>query len=131
MGSGSRVPVLFGPSLKLRGAPQGANSIGLFPGAIVALRGRNGGGGFFVVNEILSVSSIVVPTCYFTSFYPKLPAPGLSTEPPSHKAFSMAMACGPYTADADLEFKYFSALMEKLRSSPPSVLLLVCTLDHM
>ncbi|KAL5518536.1 POL12 [Sanghuangporus vaninii] len=108
MGSGSRVPLRFSSSLKLRGAPQGANSIGLFPGSIVALRGRNGGGGFFAVEEILS-----------------LPLPSPSTEPPNHKAFTMAMACGPYTTEVDLEYKYFNALMEKLRSSPPSVLLLL------
>ena len=55
MGFGARVPLRFSPTLKLRGTPQGVGSLGLFPGAIVALRGRNGGGGFFAVDEILGV----------------------------------------------------------------------------
>lgn len=55
-GSGARVPLRFSPTLKLRGTVQGAGAIGLFPGAIAALKGKNGGGGLFVVNEILGVS---------------------------------------------------------------------------
>lgn len=65
MGSGARVPLRFSPTLKIRGGPQGASSVGLFPGAIVALKGRNGGGGMFVVEEILAVrycseSSVII-----------------------------------------------------------------------
>jgi DNA polymerase alpha subunit B len=53
MGSGARVPLRFDPGLKIR---QGKDTVGLFPGAIMALRGRNGGGGWFSVTEVLSVS---------------------------------------------------------------------------
>lgn len=55
MGSGVRVPIRFAPETKLRGGIKGVGGISFFPGAIVALRGRNGGGGFFLVEEILSV----------------------------------------------------------------------------
>ena len=55
MGSGSRIPLRLSASIKLRSFQQGVNSVGLFPGAIVALRGRNGGGGFFLVDEVLNV----------------------------------------------------------------------------
>ena len=55
MGSGVRVPLRFLPDVKVRGGPQGQSSIGLFPGAIVALKGRNGGGGWFSVSEVMTV----------------------------------------------------------------------------
>lgn len=51
MGSGVRVPLRFGMPLKVHGS----NRVGFFPGMIVALRGRNGGGGWFLVSEVLSV----------------------------------------------------------------------------
>lgn len=54
MGSGVRVPIRFAPETKLRGT-KGVGGMSFFPGAIVALRGRNGGGGFFLVEELLSV----------------------------------------------------------------------------
>ena len=51
MGSGVRVPLRFNTSLKVHGGAR----VGFFPGAIVALRGRNGGGGWFSVSEVLPV----------------------------------------------------------------------------
>lgn len=52
-----RVPVRFEPSLKIRGGAKGAGGLGFFPGMMVALKGKNGGGGWFSVSEILIVSS--------------------------------------------------------------------------
>ena len=52
MGSGKRVPLRFDPKFKVQSTEGG---VGLFPGAIVALKGRNGGGGSFVVSEVLAV----------------------------------------------------------------------------
>ena len=57
MGSGVRVPLKFDTGVRVRGARKGTLGAGFFPGAIVALKGRNGGGGWFVVTEILSVSA--------------------------------------------------------------------------
>jgi DNA polymerase alpha subunit B len=57
MGSGIRVSLRFDPGVKIRGNAERTEGIGLFPGAIVALRGKNGGGGWFLVNEILAVRS--------------------------------------------------------------------------
>lgn len=57
MGSGSyRIALRFEPNLKLRGISEGSGSLSILPGAIVALKGKNGGGTCFVVNEILAVS---------------------------------------------------------------------------
>ena len=52
MGSGKRVPLRFDPKFRVQSTEGG---VGLFPGAIVALKGRNGGGGSFVVSEVLAV----------------------------------------------------------------------------
>jgi DNA polymerase alpha subunit B len=64
MGSGIRVPLRFDPSVKVRGGVKGAGGLGLFPGAIVAVRGKNGGAGWFLVSEILAVSFL----CTMLSF---------------------------------------------------------------
>jgi DNA polymerase alpha subunit B len=53
---GARVALRFAPDAKVRGAAPGAGGLGFFPGAIVALKGKNGGGGWFLVSEMLSVS---------------------------------------------------------------------------
>jgi hypothetical protein len=55
MGSGVRVPLKFIPNFKVRGGPKGQANICLFPGAIVALKGKNGGGGWFSVAEVMTV----------------------------------------------------------------------------
>jgi hypothetical protein len=54
-GSGARVPVRFAPDARIRGGAHGTGGLGLFPGEIVALRGRNGGGGWFQASELISV----------------------------------------------------------------------------
>jgi DNA polymerase alpha subunit B len=58
LGNGERVPLRFDWNLKIRGGAQGSGSTAFFPGAIAALRGKNGGGGYFQVAEILTVRSI-------------------------------------------------------------------------
>ncbi|KAJ3559477.1 hypothetical protein NM688_g320 [Phlebia brevispora] len=110
LGSGRRIPLKFDANVRVRGARKGVQGAGFFPGAIVALRGRNGGGGWFVVTEILS-----------------LPNPSSSPLPPGNtdRAFTMCAAAGPYTADADLQFKPWEAFLKKARSLKPSVVLLI------
>ncbi|KAF9219255.1 DNA polymerase alpha subunit B [Gyrodon lividus] len=109
-GSGVRVPIRLTPETKIRGGIKGLGGIGFFPGAIVALRGRNGGGGFFLVEEILTLPPI------------KAPSP-----PPSDAsaAFSMCIACGPFTLDSNLEYKPWANLLDTLQGTKPAVVLLV------
>jgi DNA polymerase alpha subunit B len=57
-GAGKRTPIMFAPDIKVRGAAQGVKGFGVYQGACVALKGRNGGGGDFVVGEVLMVSLI-------------------------------------------------------------------------
>ena len=59
MGSGARVPLKFDTNLKVVGGPVGQGGFGLFPGQIVALRGKNGSGASFLVTSVLSVRLIL------------------------------------------------------------------------
>ncbi|KAH0832189.1 DNA polymerase alpha/epsilon subunit B-domain-containing protein [Lanmaoa asiatica] len=110
MGSGVRVPIRFTPETKLRGGVRGVGGISFFPGAIVALRGRNGGGGFFLVEELLSLPPIKMP--------PSPPSDANAT-------FSMCIACGPFSLDSDLEYKPWASLLDNVKANKPTVILLV------
>ena len=55
--SGARVALRLDPSLKIRGGVRGSGGTRIYPGAIVALKGKNGGGGYFLATEILAVRS--------------------------------------------------------------------------
>lgn len=57
LGSGSRTELRFDSSCTSRGVAGGDGGAGLFPGALVGVRGRNVGGQFFNVTELLMVSS--------------------------------------------------------------------------
>ena len=54
-GSGTRVLLRFNPTLRIKGGVQGSVGLGVFPGAIVVLKGRNGAGEWFAVSEIWNV----------------------------------------------------------------------------
>ncbi|KAG0696384.1 DNA polymerase alpha subunit B [Suillus ampliporus] len=109
-GDGLRVPLQLAPDLKIRGGYKGLGGVGLFPGAVVALKGRNGGGGYFIASEILAM--------------PPMPA---SPAPPSNVAasFDVCIACGPFTPDADLDYKPWRTLISNLKASKPAVVLLL------
>jgi DNA polymerase alpha subunit B len=55
--AGTRGLIRFNTELKIRGARPGTSSVGFFPGAIAALKGRNATGDWFQVSEVLSVSN--------------------------------------------------------------------------
>lgn len=109
-GDGLRVPLQLAPGLKIRGGYKGLGGVGLFPGAVVALKGRNGGGGYFIASEILAI--------------PPMP---VSPAPPSNVAasFDMCIACGPFTPDANLDYKPWRTLISNLKASKPAVVLLL------
>ncbi|KAG5645477.1 hypothetical protein DXG03_006022 [Asterophora parasitica] len=116
--SGARVPLRFDPELTIRGGVQGVGSVSLYPGGIVALKGKNGGGGWFLVTEILSIPPLK-PT--LTS----LGLPNPKTDPGSDTLFSMCIASGPYTPDSDLSFKPWHALLKAIRNDKPTAVLLM------
>jgi len=111
MGSGARVPLRFDPHVRVRGGTKGAGGIGLFPGAIVALRGKNGAGGWFLVTEILAMPPMK----------PSL-VNGMKFEDSS---FSMYIASGPYTPDTDLKYKPWRNLLDNMMLTRPKVVLLI------
>jgi len=117
MGSGVRVPLRFVPNFKVRGGPKGQASVSMFLGAIVALKGKNGGGGWFLVNEVLSSPRLPPSTSNSND-------QGLKQEP-RETSFSMAIACGPFTQDSDLQYKPWSSLFKSLLSLRPGVVLLI------
>ncbi|KAI6005362.1 DNA polymerase alpha subunit B [Pisolithus marmoratus] len=110
MGSGVRMPIRLTSETKLRGSIKGTTGVSFFPGAIVALRGRNGGGGFFSVDDVLAFPLLRVPS-------------PLPSDPST--SFSMCIACGPFTADSDLHYKPWSQLFQNLKSAKPAVVLLI------
>ncbi|WWC66502.1 uncharacterized protein I206_100404 [Kwoniella pini CBS 10737] len=122
LGAGKRIALRFAPagSLKVRGGPPGVKGFGLFPGCLACVKGRNGGGGVFVVDEIL------------------LPAPSALAQSPSSELLdfqhgdklkgqpvSMITAAGPYTLEDDLTFAPLDALLEVAVRERPDVLLLL------
>ncbi|KAJ7695995.1 DNA polymerase alpha/epsilon subunit B-domain-containing protein [Mycena rosella] len=112
MGNGARVPLRFDWNLKIRGGAQGSGSTAFFPGAIAALRGKNGGGGYFQVSEIFTL--------------PPLLSSAPSAKPDAGDApFSVFIASGPYTPDADLGFRPWRTLITKINETKPAVVLLL------
>lgn len=57
IGGGKLVQLTFAPPgvLKVRGGAPGVRGFGVYPGAIVCVKGKNGGGDAFVVEEVLMV----------------------------------------------------------------------------
>jgi DNA polymerase alpha subunit B len=56
MGNGKRTPLRFAAQgVKVREGTPGVAGFGWFPGCLVGLKGRNGGGGAFEVEEVIMV----------------------------------------------------------------------------
>ncbi|KAA1479301.1 hypothetical protein DENSPDRAFT_742170, partial [Dentipellis sp. KUC8613] len=107
MGSGIRVPLKFEQTVKVRCGPKGQGGAGLFPGAIVALKGSNGGG-WFSASEVLTLPQSRTST---------------SNAAQSGNPFSMIIASGPYTSDADLQYAPWSASIRHKAHKPVVILL--------
>ena len=64
-GSGERVQLRFDPGIVIKSSDDeavttGEGGVGLFPGMIIGIKGRNAGGGYFNVSEILLVRTYPV-----------------------------------------------------------------------
>lgn len=62
--SGARVALHLDPALKIRGGVRGSGGVRIYPGAIVSLRGKNGGGGYFLATEFLAVKPFHLQLAY-------------------------------------------------------------------
>ncbi|KAJ7170303.1 DNA polymerase alpha/epsilon subunit B-domain-containing protein [Mycena crocata] len=114
LGRGARVPLQFDSNLKIHGGPKGSGSVAFFPGAVAALQGRNGGGGYFQVSEILTLPPLM-------PFEPSVQ----SEADNGTSAFSMFIVSGPYTPDQDLGFKPWRAILNKIKEAKPAAVLLL------
>lgn len=136
-GSGGRIPLVLDPTIKIKGGVKGVGGFGLFPGAIVAFRGKNGGGVYFLATEVLAVSFPPFFTCGIAhrcalQVPPLKPSPAADgiinpkLDPStSEKTATMFVACGPFTADADTSYRPWRALLHQIKAQKPDVLLLV------
>jgi len=108
MGAGLRVP------LKIDALP----SYQFFPGQIVAVRGRNASGLYFSVSEILPIPHLHMPVSSPVSI------DGIN-ERLGEQPLNVIFACGPYTADDNLDFEPLQALCEKAANDMADAVVLI------
>lgn len=99
-----------------------------FPGQIVAIRGINASGEYFSVNEILEIP-LLPPTASLPSVLDATNERlGIEDEEGAGNAanaLNVILACGPFTADDNLDFEPLHALCEKAAETYADMLLLV------
>ncbi|KAM0788694.1 hypothetical protein ACM66B_002791 [Microbotryomycetes sp. NB124-2] len=120
---GSRVLLKFEPDMKTRGVPAGSGGIGLFPGCLVALKGRNGGGQMFSVSEILMMPPID-PTWSEASVVLEKQH-GNGPKKLGGNPMSVIVAAGPFTLQSDFEYAPLGALLDAAEVEKPDVLVLI------
>ncbi|WWD17758.1 hypothetical protein CI109_102199 [Kwoniella shandongensis] len=110
LGAGKRIALRFTTpnALKVRGGAPGVKGFGLFPGCLVCVKGRNGGGGAFVVEEVL-----MTPVDELLSFQ--------HGEKLSGQPLSLMTAAGPFTLDDDLSYAPLDALVNVVRDERPDL----------
>ncbi|KAJ3517623.1 hypothetical protein NMY22_g13921 [Coprinellus aureogranulatus] len=119
LSSGARVPLRLDPAVKVKGCIQGSGGHGFYPGQIVGLQGRNGGGGYFHATTILSMPPLKPSPTYQGVLDPKAdPSIG-------EKDSTVCIVSGPYTPDSDLLFKPWRAFLEVLNAKKPHALVLI------
>ncbi|KAF9046503.1 DNA polymerase alpha/epsilon subunit B-domain-containing protein [Panaeolus papilionaceus] len=117
--SGSRVALRFDPAVRLRGFVRGVGGTGIYPGAVVALKGKNGGGEYFFATEILAIPPLKSSPQAQGVMNPKMDP--LSGKMPA----SMMVISGPFTVDADLGYRPWRTLLQQIKITKPDVLLLI------
>ncbi|EIW72508.1 hypothetical protein TREMEDRAFT_66921 [Tremella mesenterica DSM 1558] len=120
LGSGRRVQLRFSPGIKVRGGAAGVKSFGLFPGCLICVKGRNGGGGVFVADEVL----LPPPSPMHLTTVPDLLAMQHGDKLAGQPIFIMT-AAGPFTLDDDLLYHPLEALVEVVIAERPDVLVLL------
>nr|XP_019049362.1 hypothetical protein I302_03148 [Kwoniella bestiolae CBS 10118]OCF28292.1 hypothetical protein I302_03148 [Kwoniella bestiolae CBS 10118] len=122
LGAGKRIALRFAPAhnLKVRGGAPGVKGFGLFPGCLACVKGRNGGGGAFVVEEVLLPAPSALAQSSASELLDFQYGDKLKGQP-----ISMMTAAGPYTLEDDLSYAPLSALAEVVSRERPDVLLLL------
>lgn len=132
-GAGQRVPIWLTEGCVVRRPPGMEDAddsdlgpvdvLGMFPGMIVGLKGRNGGGSGFGVEEVLLLPALPLSAAAPSEMLLAQHAPGLLNGAP----MEVVVASGPYTSDDDLEFTKWHALMDNLEREPVDAVILVST----
>jgi DNA polymerase alpha subunit B len=122
LGGGHVVPLRFAPTgeLKVRGGAPGVRGFGLFPGALVCVKGRNGGGSAFVVHEVLQpppAAPVMTPRDELLDYQQGERLGGLPV--------SVHIVAGPYSLDNDLLYEPLDALIDVACDERPDVLIMV------
>ncbi|GHJ84547.1 hypothetical protein NliqN6_0949 [Naganishia liquefaciens] len=120
MGNGKRTPLRFASTgVKVREGTPGVGGFGWFPGCLVGLKGRNGGGGSFEVDEVIMPPPLEMERTARAGLV------ALQQDRMSGAAVQVMLAAGPYTLDADLNYEPFEALIEAALRDRPDVLVLL------
>ncbi|BEI86263.1 hypothetical protein CcaverHIS002_0605500 [Cutaneotrichosporon cavernicola] len=122
LGGGHVVPLRFAPAgeLKVRGGAPGVRGFGLFPGALVCVKGRNGGGNAFVVNEVLQPPPIDPVMTQRDELLNHQQGEALGGLP-----ISVHVVAGPYSVDSDLLYEPLDALIDVACYERPDVLVML------
>ncbi|WWC86378.1 uncharacterized protein L201_001254 [Kwoniella dendrophila CBS 6074] len=122
LGAGKRIALRFASpnELKVRGGAPGVKGFGLFPGCLACVKGRNGGGGTFVVEEVLLPAPSALAQSSSSELLEFQHGDKLSGHP-----ISLMTAAGPFTLEDDLNYAPLSALVDVVCQERPDVLLLL------
>ncbi|PWN52255.1 DNA polymerase alpha, subunit B [Violaceomyces palustris] len=120
MGSGNRIPIFLQKGCKVRYGPNDPGSsptVGLFPGMIVCMKGMNGGGERFGVEEIL----MPPPLPHAVTPREELLSNQFNPSKLDGKPINLLTASGPFTEDSNLDFTPWHRLMDEIeRGGLPS-----------
>ncbi|OXM76137.1 DNA polymerase alpha subunit B [Cryptococcus neoformans Bt63] len=121
IGAGKRIALeLPEERLKVRGGAPGVKGFSLYSGCLVCVKGRNGGGSKFVVEEVLLLPPSLLPQTPASELMDFQYGDKLKGEP-----LSLMVAAGPYTLNENLFFEPFETLVDKVLEDRPDVLILL------
>ncbi|WVO16943.1 hypothetical protein L204_104629 [Cryptococcus depauperatus] len=121
IGAGKRIALEFPEhKLRVRGGAPGVQGFPLYSGCCVCVKGRNGGGEKFVVEEILMSPPSLLMQSSASDLISYQYGPKLNGEP-----ITIIIAAGPFTLNDSLSYEPLDTLIEKVTEEKPDVLLLI------
>ncbi|KAI5475991.1 DNA polymerase alpha subunit B [Pseudohyphozyma bogoriensis] len=123
LGAGHRVLLKFEEGCQMLGGPPGDDIFPFFPGALVGLRGRNGGGKMFGVSHVWMLPPIDAPATTPSELLRN--QYGTGEKQLAGQPLSVITAAGPFTVDANLNYEPLDALITRAGSEKPDALILI------